>query len=316
MKIAPTHRRAPQPAATAAKPVGEDRPEDVLEARDRFTLNNYQSIGVEAQELQAGAELVKSALQELGEPHIFVNRSLSSSLELLQKGGKFTTIFDTVKDPSLSQDARDGIEFYLMGREAKERRLDTHGRGDLAGHTVYGSLGFSESLTPEVWEDGLLAPAKPAPTHLNSGIALTEGAVTFVLKAEANERATFLPSDTYDTKKERPVAEEQLPFAVWANIGSKGDFYFNGAEGSQALLALPTEQGVDGVKRFLTSDAINRGYMEAQVRGADLGDVERIVVRHQYSGNGAQTGAGTFEEALAEVQRLAAERGIPCQVAD
>jgi hypothetical protein len=293
----------------------EQRPKDVVAARDTFTLTNYAPIGVKKDELSKGGALVKEALGELGEPHIFVNRSLRSALRLLQKGGEFTTIHDKPKDPKLGADSRAEIEAYLTGRRHHEQSLGTYGEGELEGRTVYGSLGFSEQIGAELWEDGILTAAKakaePDSTHLNAGIALTGGAVTFVLKAEENERSTFLPSDTYDTHGEKPVAEEHLPFAIWANIGTKGDSYFNSDQGSQVLLQLPKDQAIHGIKRFLTSEAINRGYMEAQVRGATLDDVERIVVRRKYADVGGVTEFGNFEESLAEVKRLAKERGIP-----
>ncbi|MCA9775251.1 MAG: hypothetical protein KC800_00985 [Candidatus Eremiobacteraeota bacterium] len=293
----------------------QERPRDVLQARDTFTIDNYQSLGVQPSELTAGARVVETALEDLGEPRIFVNRSLKSALETLREGGPFSTIFDKAKDPELSQDERDGIEFYLLGREAREKHLGTHGEDCLAGHTVYGSLGFSESLSQEMWDDQLLDPPAATERHLNSGISLTDGAVTFVMKPEVNARSTFLPSDTYDTKREKPVAEEHLPFAIWANIGSKGDMYFSDPRGSQVLLDLPSEQAEESVKSFLTSDAINRGYMEAQIRGATLDDVERIVVRRHSANNGSQTEFGSLEEGLLEVKRLAALRGIPCSEA-
>lgn len=321
--MAVRHSDLPQKTAPAPSPCTDgtaQRPQDVLAARDAFTPSNYVGLGVDEAEATKGAALVTEALKDLGEPHIFVNRSLRSSLGLLREGGKFSTIYDKVKDPSLSVDERDGIEFYLEGRRHHEESLGTYGVGCQEGRTVYGSLGFSEKLAPELWNDGLLNAAKektvPTSTHFNSGIALTEGAVTFVLKSELNEKSTFLPSDTYDRRGERPVAAEQLPFAIWANIGSKGDGYFSSAKGSQVLLDLPKDQAVHGVKSFLTSDAINRGYMEAQVRGATLDDVERIVVRRENSSNGAQTDFASFEAALAEVERLASEHGIPVQEAE
>ena len=39
--------------------------------------------------------------------------------------------------------------------------------------------------------------------------------------------------------------------------------------------------------------------------------MERIVVRREYADVGAVTEFGNFEESLAEVKRLAKERGIP-----
>lgn len=299
----------------ASKPPVQERPADVLASRDSFSWSNYDGIGVRKTELKKGARLVERALEELGGPRIFVNRSLSSALKLLRQGGEFSTIHDKVKDPALPAEQRAEIEAYLEGRKHYEQALGTYGVGPLEGRTVYGSLGFSERLGPELWEDGVLEAARggteASDTHWNSGIALTGGAVTFVLKAEENERATFLPSDTYDTHGERPVAREHLPQAIWANIGSKGDSYFSSMKGSQVLLQLPAEQAVHGIKRFITSDAINRGYMEAQVRGATLDDVERIVVRRDNASVGSQTDVGTFEDALEEIKALARKRGLP-----
>jgi hypothetical protein len=277
----------------------------------------YWGLDISPQELKQGAALVEQALDDLGEPRIYVNRSLDSALQLLRQGGRFSTIHDKVKDPKLDPEARAEIEAYLEGRKGREVALGTLGEGELQGCTVYGSLGFSEKLGAELWQDALLRAAKsqsqPRSTHLNSGIELTAGAVTFVLKPEANQRATYLPSDTYDTRGEKPVAREHLPYAIWANIGSKGDTYFTGEDGSQALLRLPEEQAVHGVERFLTSDAINRGYMEAQVRGAYLEDVERIVLRRHSAGGSREF--SNFDEAFAEVTRLAQQWGIPCDEA-
>jgi len=306
-----------QPVAAGVSPVDEeDRPVDVCEAFDRFKPDQYESLGVSLSEVQQGAALVQDAIAELGEPRVFVNRSLSDAAELLQGGGEFSTLHDAVRDDSLTPDAREEVEAYLIGRTHREKSLGTHGVGAREGKTVYGSLGFSEQLTCESWEDGLLsAPGTPEPRHLNAGIALTGGAVTFVLKPEINRRATFLPSDTYDTRRELPVAREHLPYAVWANIGSKGDMYFTGHDGSMAILRLPRDQSVKAVERYLTSDAINRGYMEAQVRGASLDDVERIVLRREYASAGVEPRFKSIEEGLAEVMRLAREKGIPCEMA-
>ncbi len=294
----------------------KDRPIDVSEAFDRFEPEQYEHLGVSLSEVQQGAALVQDAIADLGEPRIYVNRSLSDAAKLLQEGGEFSTIYDAVKDGSLPPEAREEVEAYLIGRTHKEKRLGTLGVGSLEGKTVYGSLGFSKQLSCESWDDGLLsAPGTPAPQHLNAGIALTGGAVTFVLKPEVNRRATFLPSDTYDTHRELPVAREHLPYAVWANIGSKGDIYFTENDGSMAILKLPRDQSVKAVERYLTSDAINRGYMEAQVRGACLDDVERIVLRHEYASVGVEPRFRSIEEGLAEVMRLAREKGIPCEMA-
>lgn len=216
---------------------------DVRQAEDSFVFTNYKSLGVSAGELKQGGALVKEALKELGEPQIFVNRSLSSALALLEKGGNFPTIHQTVKDPSLSKEARSEISAYLEGRTAHEKSLNTYGVGELEGCTVYGSLGFSKEISKELWQDGFLDAAKELrnarSSHLNDGIEFTAGAVTFVLKRSANKKATFLPSDTYDNYGERPVALKHLPYAVWANIGSKGDSYFKSLRGSQVLLDLP-----------------------------------------------------------------------------
>jgi hypothetical protein len=307
------------PTRTQVKPKAGPPVElsDIRQAEDSFDLNNYRGLSVDSDELKRGGALVRKALKELGPPQIYVNRSLSSALSLLEKGGNFPTIHQTIKDPSLTQEARSEISAYLEGRVLREKRLNTFGVGQLEGHTVYGSLGFSKEISKELWQDGILDAAKgfrePRSTHLNDGISLTGGAVTFVLKSSANRHATFLPSDTYDNYGEKPVALKHLPYAIWANIGSKGDGYFKSRRGSQVLLDLPTDQAVHGVKRFLTSEAINRGYMEAQVRGARLEEVERIVVRRENAWDGHFPDETSFNSAVEKLMQLAEQRGIPCE---
>lgn len=78
--------KGPRSGSPPAKgPETEVRPEDVLAARDSFVLTNYQGIGVNMTELAKSGALVKKALAELGEPRIFVNRSLRSALKLFQR---------------------------------------------------------------------------------------------------------------------------------------------------------------------------------------------------------------------------------------
>lgn len=301
----------------SAKRASHQRPADVLEARDHFEARQYERLGVSPDELRKGAALVREALKDLGEPEIYVNRSLKSGLELLREGGRFSTIHDTVKDPKLSKEHREAIAAYLEGRLNLEKYLNTYGVGKDAGHTVYGSLGFAAEVTKERLGDGFLKEIRRTKSshHINSGISLTEGAITFVLKPECNQKSTFLSTDTYNAHGEMPVAAENLPEVIWANIGSQGDFYFNSDKGSQVILDQPHDKAVRTVKNILTSDAFDRGYMEGQVRGATREEVSRIVIRHSKASNGVNS-PQELEAGIAEAQQLAKKLGIPCIVAD
>lgn len=280
---------------------GRARPPDVEAARNAFDPSIYSA----TQKKWAG--LIAEAMKQLGGPRVMVNRPAESALRLLQNGGRFTTIFDRKKTNA-------DVDAYLETRLVHEQRLNTHGVGEQAGKTVYGSVEFSQTRSAAPHEDAILKSVKkgvtPKRPHLNTGIALTDGAVTFVMKQQANEQSTYLPGDTYIDWATPPRALEHLAYAVLENMLTQGDTYFDGLNGSDALFELPREQAIAGIKQYLTSEALQRDYLEAQVRAPTLDDVGYVVLRDDPNSNRPTYDGRTIDEVLADVKRAAEARGI------
>jgi hypothetical protein len=275
------------------------RPSDVVAA-----LNAYRPDPARRAQLA----LVQRAIDELGGPHIMVNRSADDALKLLSSGGRFSTLFDR-PNPS------DDVKAYLEGRLARERRLGTHGVGGQAGHTVYGSVEFSPLRLPELFEGGLLKAAKakrpPTPHQLNTGISLTDGAVTFVLKQEVNPRSTFLPEDTYATRETGPRAVEHMASVVLDSMLRNADLYFDGDKAAvEKVFKLAPDTAVRTIKAYLTSGALDRFYLEAQVRAPTADDVAYVIIRNHANANRTSPDGRPLSALLDEIRSKAGARGL------
>lgn len=303
-----SHAHVPVPSAESLySSVGleiiekQPRPPDVEQARTTFSPSAYTA----KQKKWAG--IVAEALEQLGGARVMIKRPAEDALALLTNGGRLSTIFD-LKNPS------EEVQGYLTGRLAHEQRLGTHGVGAQAGQTVYGSVEFAARRSPELFDDAILKAAKaqkPLPrSELNTGFPLTHDAITLVMKPTVNANATFLPGDSYIATAHPPRAAEHLAYVVLDNILEQGDMYFTAERGSDVMFELPRDQAVDAVKTYLTSGAVNRNYLEAQLRAPTVEDVAYIVIRNDPQASPVAADGRTLEAMLGEIRSRAAERGI------
>ena len=273
-------------------------------------------LAIEKHDVVRAARAVSDALEDLRPSmRIYGNRPADDAIALLRTGGEISTIFTS--GSKLRKQVRDAAQFddYIANRKRIELQANVHGDGVLAGRTVYGTLQFADYLhgTTTFASRGAAAAEAISARRPTRGWA-GAGPVSFVYKPETLERATFLPGDLYKTRD--PIASIQhLPEVVLRNLahshGAVPQYEVAGPSHADArAFARVLRSSADTIKRHtqrhLQSATMEDHYIEAQIRGASLDDVERIVVDAHPS--------VITPSNLRELKRLAKRRGIPIDV--
>ncbi len=274
----------PRPAAIVTTPPAAmtegRRPADVLAAGKAYALAGPNLEGLPLADAQRGQQLVHEAVSQLPDPKIQVNRCFDNALSILKTDAPMPTMFD------LPENKR---PYDYNQRKRTEDRFGLFGEGVDAGHTVYGSVQFADTL-----------PAKKP--RLNTGVDYY-GPVSLVLKPEAWARATVMPGDSYefDYVDQQPGAVENLADVAAERMYRTGNLG-GGMRDAKTSVAL--------LKSALTSSGLtgNEGMIEAQIRGASRDDIAEIrIKRNPFD----EAGLPQQDRLIRQVRYHAGKLGIP-----
>lgn len=200
-------------------------------------------------------------------PVVVVNRRADVALD--QVDGASDEPF-----PTIHTDGRTDLETTMRRayRSVNEQVRDTHGHGDDAGHTVYGSVRFVAA------EDAAAGAERVIDALMSQGDVGVRayGPVSFVLAPDAmRERATFAADDTGVT-----MARVHAPEDIATVVADRLERGTPTAPSVERLLQMPSRAAQDAVRGWLLTDDVggSTGYMEAQVRRFTPGDVFAAVV--------------------------------------
>jgi hypothetical protein len=202
-------------------------------------------------------------------PVVVVNRRADVAAELLQgpPDRPFPTIHD---DPG--QAPRTLLRKAV--RSANERVRGTHGTGDDAGRTVYGSVRFVASEDAAAGADSVVAALR---RQGDVGVR-AYGPVSFVADPDRIAARTTFAADDSGATLARVRPPQQLADVVVERIGrSQGR---PGVPDLTQLQQLPAGAASDAVRGWLLSAdlAHSDGYIEAQVRRLAPQDVLAAVI--------------------------------------
>lgn len=266
------------------------RPADVVEAAR--STERLASRVVPGGDSDRFLGLVREALAGL-EPRIHSTRDARDAIHLLRQGGRLRNVYD-----------------YATLTAAQRRMLQTPVKDAIAGRALleldYGFFGTGTTVYGTV----RFAPVEHLPMLDHGGAirrrALTlaagpsgYGDVTVVLKPGVMQRATFLPGDSGISHGYRPQAVERLDEVVAERAmtnygldraplpgGGSTDNVFGRFVSDTELrssfrqyLTLPRDRAVAALREHLTSTALRRNYIEAQVRWATIDDIEALHIR-------------------------------------
>lgn len=212
--------------------------------------------------------ITRAAVADL-EPIVVVNRRLDAALD--QVDGASSEPF-----PTIHTDPRTDVRTQLrrIYRSVNERVRGTHGDGESAGHTVYGSLRFVPVADAREGADAVVAALR---RQGDVGIR-AYGPVSFVLSPDVmRARASFAADDT-GVSTAKVHAPDDVAQVVADRI--ERDSPSGSAPRVDELLAMPASAARDAVRGWLLTDEIGRStyYMEAQVRRMAPHDVLAAVV--------------------------------------
>jgi hypothetical protein len=217
-------------------------------------------------------DVARSALDGL-QPVVVVNRRVDNALRLVAGApdAQVDTIH-TVTPPGLKGTAR------RTGRMVSEELHHTHGTGEFEGRTVFGSTRFVGTADAKAGADAVLA-SLVGQGEVGVG---AYGPVAMLVRPQALEgRATFAARDTA-LGVTRVSDASRLPEIVAERI-ARG---VPGAPSANELASTPVHDAVAQLRAWLTGDGLARrdGYIEAQLRGLEVGDFGGVHVAHAYDG--------------------------------
>jgi hypothetical protein len=254
----------------------------------------------------------------------------TEAVRLLSTGARFRNVYDMIdapeeQRPQLVTDLASAVDTRVFHEQA---------RGFFGtGTTVYGTVHFGDEVHTSQIDH--TRPLRYDDRRLDTG-ATMYGDASVILGERALRNSSFLPRDTGMTALDHPLrAVEQLDdlvveylvrnfeLARAAQPGETTDTAFPGfrspaeiASNFRAILGMPNEQAVASLREHLTSDAINKFYIEAQIRVADGAD---IVAVHMQRPSIADMDAKTVAAARAtqdQLGPLGEQRGVTVRYSD
>ncbi len=198
---------------------------------------------------------------------VVVNRRVDSAADLLGRGAAAS--FDTIHTrtpPGFIGAAR------RAARYVTERLHDTHGSGDDAGRTVFGSTRFVGVDDVAAGAAGVLAALRRQGEVGVTGY----GPVSFVVDGDTTWHRTTFAAEDSAASTGRVGHGAQLPDIVAERIA----LATAGTPPVDELLSAPQHVAAQRVREWLQSDALARddGYIEAQVRGLGMRDIAAMHV--------------------------------------
>jgi hypothetical protein len=292
---------APSRTPTASAPLA-----DVTRASERYA----PSFGSLAPRDAARAQqLVARAMQGL-QPRVLVNRGVEDAIAFLTRDAPMSTSFDLDKPGDAAWGA------YMLERRTVEDRHGIHGEGEHAGRTVYGSLQLSDNVHPI---------GDTSHEHLNAG-ATRYGEVSLVVRPDvARDRATYIANDSFYADA-KVGAAQQLPDIVLERVlrnfkvarersGESSPWPDVPAPQLRArfdeILDLPDDQAVARLREHLTSDALTRTYVEAQIRTLRPDDIAEVRVDLDPAQRPGFDQTTSPSDRLADLRAAADALGIP-----
>ncbi|MCW2973434.1 MAG: hypothetical protein JWN72_1707 [Thermoleophilia bacterium] len=266
---------APQPAPAAVPArdfvhtptmVEGRRPADVIAAKDAYSAWTPNFGTLSKTDAKRAQSLIHAAIKELPTPAIYVNRRLDKAEAQLKSDRPFLTMFDAGQAlPDIDR------------RRSIEQKYGTYGVGDDAGHSVYGSVQFSDAIAgASLLSDPERADAAKT-SRANMGLQYY-GPISLILKPEAWARATVQPGDSYnlDGVATKPGAAENLADVTTERVVSHFESWDH--DRLKSALELPRREAIDLFKQHLASSRFTHpvDMMEAAVRTVDNSDVAEI----------------------------------------
>lgn len=243
---------------------------EVARAADRYVPRRTGDLDAAA--FDRVRSIAREALGPL-DPVVVVNRRVDSAFRLLEGGrdAGFDTIH-TAPPPGPVGIARRAARFMT------EHLHDTRGSGADAGRTVFGSTRFVGAEDTAAGAAGVLAALQR-----QGAVGVTEyGPVSFVVDGGAtSHRTTFAAEDTA-LSWHRVGHGSQLPEIVAERLTLATADSPPVAE----LLSAPAAIAAARVRDWLLSDSLARedGYIEAQVRGLRIAEVDAMHVSQDAPG--------------------------------
>jgi hypothetical protein len=216
--------------------------------------------------------VARTALDGLA-PVVVVNRRADATLYSFEQAPAEPLLtIHTLTPPGLSGEAR------RLGRLATERLHGTHGTGDNAGQTVFGSTRFVGTADARAGAASVLsALARQGDVGVGA-----YGPVSLLVRPDALEgRTTFAARDT--AKGITRVSDASHMPEIVAERIARG---VPGAPTVDELVSSPAARAARLLRTWLTSDGPARrdGYIEAQVRTLRPTDFAGMHVAHAYDG--------------------------------
>ncbi|MEK7234163.1 MAG: hypothetical protein AAB268_10135 [Elusimicrobiota bacterium] len=283
---------------------------------DGYALPDLQRYSISPKQAAAGVKALRKIFAGEGPARILVNRNADDALRVLT-GGDFPTIHTIRRDrPDLPPETRETFDAVAARRRGIERRLGTFGEGRSAGRTVYGSVHLGDRVGPERFLQEIIQGMgkRARRTKQTQGFYLAGGAVTFVMKPAALEKATFLPGDSFLKLGAKITGAAHLAEVAMAALARIASGHAEDSE-LRKILGMPLKARREALWRALTSDIFQIDYIEAQLRRPTIDDVDHILTKKEVVdwpwGYLPDPRAGSHAAALKKVRELAERRGIP-----
>lgn len=242
-------------------------------------------------------------------PVVVINRRIDTALQNV--GDDAATPFSTIHT-SPAQDAVTAVR--RTSRAVIERARGTHGEGDDAGRTVFGSVRFVAADDAAAGADAVLTALQ---AQGDPGVR-AYGPVSLVANPQQVNQRTTIASDDTGATLARVRELDELPHVIAERLKRS-----NGTSGStvKELLTLPPASAQQAVRNWLLSDALAKSdsYIEAQIRRVAPNDLlgsvidaraGAQVVRRPAIDPGASPSQAQVDALMGALQR----HGIPAHV--